>query len=144
MKFHRVKQKGDKALSQEYEKDRTVEHKKRKSTLPNIASPDMMDMCYSEFPNATSPVDMEEGVNDRKYDKNEKNDEEKDTECPDDTLPVDIEESVGDRNDNRNEKKDEGKEAEHPNDTSPFDMEEGVNDINDDRNKKNDEEKEAE
>ena len=31
--------------SQEYYKDRTVQHKKRKTTLPKIASPDMMDTC---------------------------------------------------------------------------------------------------
>ena len=58
--------------SQEYDKDRTVQHKKRKATLPHIASPAMMDICEAEFPDDTSPVDMEEGVNDRKDDKNEK------------------------------------------------------------------------
>ena len=31
--------------SQEYDKERTVQHKKRKSTLPKIAYPDMMDIC---------------------------------------------------------------------------------------------------
>ena len=42
---------------------------------------------------------MEDGVNDRKYDKNEKNDEEQETECPDDTYLVDTEEGVSDRRD---------------------------------------------
>ena len=37
---------------------------------------------------------MEEGVSDRKYDKNEKYDEEKEAECLDETYPVDMEESV--------------------------------------------------
>ena len=80
MNLHRVQQKGDKGLSQEYEKDRTVQHKKRKATLPKIAYPDMMDICEAEFQDDTSPVDMEEGVNDVKYDKNENNDEEKEAE----------------------------------------------------------------
>ena len=42
---------------------------------------------------------MEEGVSDRKDDNNEKNDEEKQSECPDDTPPIDIEEGVKDIND---------------------------------------------
>ena len=37
---------------------------------------------------------MEEGVNDRKDDKNEKNDEGKEAEFPDDTSPIDIEVGV--------------------------------------------------
>ena len=57
-----------------------------------------------EFPDETSPVEMEEGVNDRKNDKNEKNDEEKQEECPYDTPPVDIEESGSARIDDNNEK----------------------------------------
>ena len=47
---------------------------------------------------------MEEGVSDRKYDKNEKNDEEKEAEFPDDTSPVDIEEGLSDRKYDRNGK----------------------------------------
>ena len=35
----------------------------------------MIYVCEAEFPDDTSSVDMEEGVNDRKDDKNEKNDE---------------------------------------------------------------------
>ena len=34
-----------------------------------------MDTCEAERPDDTSPVDMEEVVNDRKDEKNEKNDE---------------------------------------------------------------------
>ena len=45
MNLHRVQQKGDKGLSQEYENYRTVQHKKRKTTLQKIASPDMMHKC---------------------------------------------------------------------------------------------------
>ena len=60
-------------LSQEYEKDRTVQHKNMKATLPNIASPAMMDICEAEFPDDTSTIEMDEGVNDRKDDK-KKND----------------------------------------------------------------------
>ena len=61
--------------SKEYDKDRTVQHKKRKAILPKIASPAMIDIRAAEFPNDTSPIDMEEGVYDRKDDKNEKYDE---------------------------------------------------------------------
>ena len=77
-------------LSQEYDKDRTVQQKKRKSAFPKIASPSMMDTCEddgknkkfdvekeAEFPDDTSTVDMEEGVNDRKDEINEKHYEEK-------------------------------------------------------------------
>ena len=39
-----------------------------------------MDICEAECSNDTSPVGMEEGVNDRKYDKNETNDEKKEAE----------------------------------------------------------------
>ena len=59
-------------MYQEYEKYRTAQHKKRKEILPKITSPDMMDICETEWPADTSPVDMEEGVNDRKYDRNKK------------------------------------------------------------------------
>ena len=45
MNLHKVQQKVEKGLSQEYEKDRTVQHKKRKATLPKIASPNMKDIC---------------------------------------------------------------------------------------------------
>ena len=47
---------------------------------------------------------MEEGVSDRKDDKNEKNDEGKEAYCPDDTSPVEMEEGVSDRKDDKNEK----------------------------------------
>ena len=70
MNLHRVQQKGDKGLSQEYEKDRTVQHKKRKATLPKIASPAMMDTCETEFSDDSSPMDEEGGVSDRNDDKN--------------------------------------------------------------------------
>ena len=75
MNLNRLQQKVDKGFSQEYEKDRTVQHTKRKATPPKIASPAMMDIYESECPDNTSPVDMEEGVYDRKDDKNEKYDE---------------------------------------------------------------------
>ena len=47
---------------------------------------------------------MEEGVYDRKDDKNEKSDEEKEAECPYGTSPVDIEEVVSDRKHDKNKK----------------------------------------
>ena len=53
---------------------------------------------------------MDEGFNDIKYNKDEKNDERKEAECPDNTLPVDIEESINDKKDNKNKNDDEGKQ----------------------------------
>ena len=50
---------------------------------------------------------MEEGGSDRKYDKNEKYDEEKEAGRPDDTSPVDMEEGVKYINIDRNKKDDE-------------------------------------
>ena len=64
----------------------------------------MMDISEAEFLDDTSPVDMEEGVNDRNYDKNEKNYEEKEAECLDDNSHYDMEEGLYDRNDDKNEK----------------------------------------
>ena len=77
--------------SQEYDKDRTVQPKKRKTTLPKISYPDMMDTCEeddknnkksegkeAEFPDENSAVELEEGVNNIKDDSIEKNDEDKD------------------------------------------------------------------
>ena len=40
---------------------------------------------------------MEEGVNNKEYDKNVKNDEEKEVEFSDETSPVNMEEGVNDR-----------------------------------------------
>ena len=93
MNLHKVQQKGYKGFSQEYEKYRTVQHKNRKATLLKIASPAMMDIYLyeAECPDDTSPVEMEEGVNDRKDDKDENNDEGKESELPEDTSPVDTE-----------------------------------------------------
>ena len=48
---------------------------------------------------------MEEGVNNRKDDKNENNYEGKESECPDETSPEGIEKGVSDRKDDKNEKK---------------------------------------
>ena len=70
MNLHRVQKKGEKLPSQEYVKDRTVQHKKRKATPPKIASPDNMNTSYTEFSDDTSPIETEDGVNDRKDDKN--------------------------------------------------------------------------
>ena len=104
MNLHRVQQIGDKGLSQEYERYRTVQHKNRKETIPRIASSAMMDICEAEYPDDTSTVEMEKVVNYINDDKNEKNDEEKEAESPDDTSPVEMKEGVNDRKDDRNEK----------------------------------------
>ena len=77
MNLHRVQKKGEELYFQEYDKDRKLQHKNRKATLPKITSPAMMDICEAELPDYTSPVYTEEGVHYRKDDKNEKNDEEK-------------------------------------------------------------------
>ena len=64
----------------------------------------MMDICGVEFPDYTSPVEMEEDVDYIIDDNNQKHDEEKETEFPYDTSPVDIEGGVRDRKDEMNEK----------------------------------------
>ena len=64
-----------------------------------------MDICEVELPNDTYTIDMEVGVNDRKYDKNEKNDEEKEAEYPDYTCPVEMEEGVNIRKYDKDEKR---------------------------------------
>ena len=56
--------------SREYDKDRTFQHKKRKVTLPNIPYPAKMNPSEAEFLDDTFPIEKEEGLNDRKYDKN--------------------------------------------------------------------------
>ena len=50
---------------------------------------------------------MQEGVSDRKDDKDGKNDEEKDAECHDEISPVDMEEGVKYINDDKNKIYDE-------------------------------------
>ena len=47
---------------------------------------------------------MEEGVSDRKDEKNKTIEDRKEAECPYDTPPVDLEEVVSDRKDDKNEK----------------------------------------
>ena len=88
--LHRVPKKGENLSSQEYDKDRKVQHKKRKATLPNITSTAKMNASEAEFSDETSPIDKEEGVNDRKYDKNEKYDEDKEPESPYDTSTIEM------------------------------------------------------
>ena len=44
--------------------------KKRKVTLPNIVSPAKKNTSDAEFSDDTSTIEEEEGVNDRKYDRN--------------------------------------------------------------------------
>ena len=57
MNLHRVQKKGEKWSSQEYEKDGTVQHKKRKATLPKIASPSMMVTCEAELSDDISTIE---------------------------------------------------------------------------------------
>ena len=63
----------------------------------------MMRKKEAECSYDTSPIDMEEGVNDIKYDNIEKYDEGKEAEFLHGTPPAEIEESVGDRNDDNSE-----------------------------------------
>ena len=97
MDLDRVQKKGKKWSSQEYDKDITVQHKKRKGTLPKIASPAKMNKSEAELSDETSHIEKEEGVNDRKDDKNKKHFEEKEAEFPDETSTVETEEGVIDR-----------------------------------------------
>ena len=64
---------------------------------------DAMKMVIEECLYDTSPVEMEEGVNYRNYDKNEKGYEETEVEFPYDTYLVVMEEGVCYRNDDKNE-----------------------------------------
>ena len=75
--LERVQKKGEKLSSHEHDKDRTVQHKKIKGALPNIASTVKKNTSEVDLLDDTSPIEKEEGVNDRKDGKNEKNDEEK-------------------------------------------------------------------
>ena len=65
MNLHKVQKKGDELSSQEYEKEIIVQYKKRKSTLPNITSPAMMEVCEvrDECPFDTYPFLMQYRVN---------------------------------------------------------------------------------
>ena len=65
MNLHRVPKKGEELLSQQYDRDRTVQYKNRKLTLPKIASPAMMATCEvrDEYPDDSYPVVMKYFVN---------------------------------------------------------------------------------
>ena len=102
MNLDRVQKKGEKLSSHEYDKYRTVQHKKRKGTLPKIASPAKMNKSAAYFSDKTSPIEKQEGVNDRKDDKNKKHFEEKEAEFPDETSTVDMQEGINYRKDDSN------------------------------------------
>ena len=57
--LHRVQKKGENFSSQEYDKDRTVQQKKRKATLPRIESPAKINTSEAEFSDETSPIEKE-------------------------------------------------------------------------------------
>ena len=101
-------------MSQEYDKYRIVQYKNREATLPKITSPAIIDICEAEYPDDTSPVEMEEGLNDINDEKKGKNDEEREAECPDETSPVEMEEGVNDRKYENNENNDEGERGRMP------------------------------
>ena len=65
-----VQKKGEKLSSHEYDKNRTVQHKKGRVTLSKIAYPAKIHTSEAEFSDGTSLIEKEEGVNDRKDDKN--------------------------------------------------------------------------
>ena len=73
---------------------------------------------------------MEEGVSEKKYDKNEKLYEEQDEKYPDVPYPVDMEE--GDEKYDNTKRLDEKKEAKGPGVTPTIDMKECVDDDEDD------------
>ena len=99
MNLDRVQKKGDNLSYQEHDKDKTFQHKKRKGTLPRIASPAKMNTSEEEFSDDTSPIEKGEGVNYGKDDKNKKYDENKKPEFPDDTSTVVMEEGIIERRD---------------------------------------------
>ena len=71
-----------------------------------------MNRSEAEFPDDTSPIDKEEGLNYRKYEKNKTYDEDKEPEFPDDTSNFEMEEVLIYRKDESKKTYDEGKEAE--------------------------------
>ena len=64
--MHKVQKKGEELLHQEYEKDRTVQYKKSKSTqFFKITPPAVVEICEfrDEYPDDSSPILMEDCVN---------------------------------------------------------------------------------
>ena len=53
MNLHRAPKKREELSSQQYDKDRTVKYKKRKSTIPNITPTAVVVTCdvRDEYPN---------------------------------------------------------------------------------------------
>ena len=60
-----VQKKGEELSSQEYDKDRTVQYKNRKETLPEITSPAVVEICEVryKYPDDLSLVMMEDCAN---------------------------------------------------------------------------------
>ena len=108
--MYRVQNKGETFSSREYYKDRTVQHKERKVTLPKLASPAKINPSDAEFSDYTSPIEKEEGINDRKDDKNRKDNEDKEPVLPDDTSSVEMEEDLINKKDESEKIYVEGKE----------------------------------
>ena len=70
--MERLQNRGEKWTSHENDKDRAIQHEKRKVTLPKIAFPAKKITSDTEFSDETSPIEDEKGTNYRKYDKNKK------------------------------------------------------------------------
>ena len=58
--------------SREHDKDRAIQHEKRKGTLPKIAFPAKKITSDAEFSDDTSPIEDEKGTNYRKDSKNKR------------------------------------------------------------------------
>ena len=80
---------------------------RRVQIIENMTRIKNYEVNEAECPDDTPPDDMEEGVREKKDDKNEKNDEEKKVACPDDTPSDDMEEGVSEKKDDKNERIDE-------------------------------------
>ena len=85
--LERLQNKGEKLNYHEQDKDRAIQHKKRKGTLPKIAFPAKKIKSEAELSDETSPIEDEKGTSYRKDIKNEKIYEINEAECPDDTPP---------------------------------------------------------
>ena len=98
-------------MSQEYEKDKTVQYKSRKETLPKITSPAMMGICEvrDKFPDGTSPDVMEDFLNKNLCETN-KEISEHDNETNRDSMKIVIEEFPDGCDDNEREEMSEKKE----------------------------------
>ena len=105
MNLHRVQKKGEESSSQEYDKNREVQYKNRKATLPKIISPDVVEICEvrDEYPDDSSPDVMGYCFN-KNLDETHRYVSEHNKETNQDTMKMVLEEFPDGCDDNEREK----------------------------------------